>query len=67
MEKVGDTELFCSKCGLSDHYWIGGGSWAIDHCPRCESQECTAWSNMSIGQKIWARESNKRWKEKQNG
>ena len=43
MSKFNDNEMFCKRCMLSDHFWSGGNSWGIDHCPNCEQKDGIIW------------------------
>jgi len=61
MRKFHDEEMFCKKCGLHDTFWSSGGSWGIDSCPICGSQETILYKNMSILQRAKARKLFYEW------
>ena len=47
--------LFCSKCLIHDHFFVGGGSWSSDCCPKCRGIDCVMYKNLSIVNKIKAK------------
>ncbi len=59
--------LYCKKCLIADSFFIGGGSWSSDYCPKCGGTECVWFENLPFYKKIIARKRfNKMWKEKWN-
>ena len=64
--KIKKDTFFCSKCLISDYYFIGGGSWVPEYCPKCRGIEVTIYSNLNIWKKIKAKRLFKKMKKKEN-
>ena len=57
--------LLCKKCLIDDGFFIGGGSWAADNCPKCGGTECVWYENLGPLQKLRAQQIyDKMWGEK---
>jgi hypothetical protein len=57
-------ELFCKKCLIHDHFFVGGGSWSSDLCSECGGFDCVSYKNLTIEEKYIAREKfDKMWKK----
>lgn len=60
-------ELFCLKCLIHDTFFVGGGSWAPNCCPKCRGTDCIRYENLTPIQKIKAKKLfNIMWKKKWN-
>ena len=60
-----DDELVCKNDLIHDHFFEGGGSWAIDHCPKCGGCECILVKNLGFFKRWKAnRIFDIMWKEK---
>lgn len=71
INKFYKDELFCSKCLIHDTFFIGGGGWASDNCPKCGRTACTLYKNLTLMQKSKAEEKfdimwNAKWKAQVN-
>ena len=67
MKEFNKHEFFCKKCIIHDTFFVGGGSWTVDNCPKCKGTECIMHMNLSSMQKIKARKKfDIMWKEKWN-
>ena len=55
MRKFDKNEFFCKKCMIHDTFFVGGGSWAPECCPKCKGTDCTAYRNLSFMQRIKAK------------
>ena len=47
-------ELFCPKCLMHDTFFVGGGSWTPDNCPKCKGTDCIMYGNLTTIEKIKA-------------
>lgn len=45
--RVGEGEFVCKKCLVHDYFFVGGGSWAPDACPKCGGTECVLYEELS--------------------
>ena len=60
-------ELFCSECLIHDTFFVGGGSWSSDGCPKCKGTDCIRYENLTTTEKIKANHLfDIMWKEKWN-
>lgn len=59
--------IVCSKCLILDSFFIGGGSWSPDRCPKCNGTDCILIENLSANNKrkanaIYREMWKKKWK-----
>ena len=65
MKTFNKNESFCPNCLIHDYFFIGGGSWSPDACPKCKSIEGISYRHLTIEEKQIAGEKfDKMWKEK---
>jgi len=59
------NRLLCKKCLIDDGFFVGGGSWAADGCPKCGGTDCVWYEHIGPLQKLKAQKINdKMWSEK---
>ena len=52
MKRFNKDELFCIKCLIHDTFFVGGGSWVSNNCPKCGGTDCILYEDLTWVQKI---------------
>ncbi len=64
MRKFDKNELFCKKCVIHDTFFVGGGSWSTDVCPKCGGYGVSLYKKLSFTQRVKAKKLfDRMWQE----
>jgi len=59
------NRLLCKKCLIDDGFFVGGGSWSPNNCPKCGGTDCVWYDSLGFFKKLKAQKINdKLWSEK---
>lgn len=56
------SDLFCVECLILDSFFVDGGSWIPDRCPKCKGTDCILYEDMTPEQKAKAHIVIRQWR-----
>jgi hypothetical protein len=67
MASLSDNDLLCKKCLIDDSFFVGGGSWSPNGCPKCGGTDCVLYKDLNPLKKAKAQKLFKKYWNKKYG